>query len=136
MLAGSGWEAFLAHDSTRCSPNCKTCDYWREVWPDATQRSENMKKACRKISSFRARYPESLEWSRKAKPLLRQKLDNLYRECQVFATDRIKRAVDEAFLDLAKYKDSYEKPRDAANAESETSTAEIGDSSPPERPDP
>jgi len=101
-LAASGWEAFLCHDSTRCRPNCKTCGYWREVWPDATQRSESMKRARQKISTFRARYPESLEWSRRAKTFLRQALDKLYRECQEFATDRIKAAVDEAFSDLAK----------------------------------
>ena len=101
-LAGSGWEAFLCHDSTRCQPTCKTCSYWREVWPDETQRRENMKKASQKISAFRARYPESMEWSRKAKTILRQEVDKLYRECQVFATDLIKKAVDDAFSDSSK----------------------------------
>lgn len=102
ILAGSGWEAFLCHDSTRCPPNCKTCGYWRQVWPDATQRSENMMKARKKILIFRARYPESMEWSRRAKIVLQQELDKLYRECQEFAKVRIKRAVDEVFTDLGK----------------------------------
>ena len=61
-----------------------------------------MKKAREKISTFRSRYPESMEWSRKAKTFLRQELDKLYRECQEFATVRIKSAVDEEFSHLSK----------------------------------
>ena len=30
-LADSGWESFLSHEGTRCSPSCVTCRYWESV---------------------------------------------------------------------------------------------------------
>lgn len=75
-LAESGWESFLSHDATRCKPNCKACAYWMTVWPDATQRTENMKTVRDKILAFRARYPDSMQWSRRAQTSLRQRLEH------------------------------------------------------------
>lgn len=93
-LANSGWESFLSHDSTKCDAGCKTCEYWKMVWPDKNQRIKNLKKARKKISDFLLRYPQSIELSSKAKDALRQELDSIYRECQLFATNRIKKAVE------------------------------------------
>ena len=40
VLAESGWESFLSHQSVRCTSNCKNCSYWHRVWPDAVQREQ------------------------------------------------------------------------------------------------
>ncbi len=105
-LAESGWESFLSHDSTRCTPTCNTCAYWRTVWPDSAERVQNIRNAREKITAFRARYPESLEWSQKTRTSLHQTVDTLYRECQEFAAVQIKKAVDEAFSNLSRAQDS------------------------------
>jgi len=31
VLADSGWESFLSHDSTRCVAGCNSCAYWNSV---------------------------------------------------------------------------------------------------------
>lgn len=59
-LAESGWESFLAHDSTQCVANCPNCLYWKTIWPDQTQRIKNLKTAREKILTFRSNYPNSL----------------------------------------------------------------------------
>jgi len=100
-LAEFGWESFLSHVSTRCGAACNSCRYWREVWPDPTERADGMGSARREIEAFRSRYPASLEWSRGARTSLRQKVDSLYRECQEFATSQIRRVADEAFSSLS-----------------------------------
>jgi hypothetical protein len=92
-LAKTGWESFLSHDGTNCSAHCKTCGYWKTIWPDEIK-VENLKAARRKILEFRARYAESIELNQKAHDSLRFELDKVYRECQTFAMDRIKEAVE------------------------------------------
>jgi len=92
-LAKTGWESFLSHDGSKCSVHCKTCVYWTTIWPDETK-TENLKAARRKILEFRAGYKKSIELNHKAREALRQELDKIYRECQTFASDRIKEAVD------------------------------------------
>ena len=99
-LAESGWESFVSHDSSRCGATCKTCAYWSKIWPDPAERIENLDKARQKITAFRARYPESLEWSRRVSGTLRPTVDSLYRDCQKFAADEIRRSVDESFSKL------------------------------------
>ncbi len=100
-LAECGWESFLSHDATSCALACNTCRYWGTVWPDLTERAENMKNARQKITTFRSQYPTSLQWSRSARTLLRQTVDSLYRSCQGFATSQITKTVDEAFSSLS-----------------------------------
>ena len=92
-LAKTGWESFLSHDGTKCGEHCKTCAYWKTIWPDE-MRAKNLKAARRKILEFRARYSESIELNQKAHISLRRELDKIYRECQSFATARIKKAVE------------------------------------------
>jgi len=100
-LGESGWESFLSHDSTRCRTACNTCRYWRTVWADPTERTECMKNARQKIATFRSQYPASLQWSRCARTFLRQAADSLYRGCQEFATNQIRKTADEAFSGLS-----------------------------------
>jgi len=92
-LAKTGWESFLSHDGTKCGEHCKTCAYWKTVWPDEI-RAQNLKAARRKILEFRARYSESIDLNLKAHDSLRKELDKIYRECQSFASGRIKEAVE------------------------------------------
>jgi hypothetical protein len=101
-LAESGWESFLSHDSSRCEHGCRTCTYWGAIWPDLDSRIQNMKRAREQIISFRARYPESLDWSRKARTSLEQAVDALYRGCQEFAEGQIDKVIAEAFPNLSR----------------------------------
>jgi hypothetical protein len=113
-LADGGWESFLSHDSTRCLQDCKTCAYWRAVWPDVAERVARMRMARQKIAAFRARDPNSLDWSERTKRQLQQTVDGLYRDCQEFATARINKSVAEAFAIVSK--DSREHPQYPAAA--------------------
>jgi hypothetical protein len=102
VLANNGWECFLSHDSCRCDKGCKTCAYWRGIWAVDADRKLNMKRVREKISVFRSNYREATEWGDRARLALRHKMDALYRECQEFATVRIKSAVEELFEELHK----------------------------------
>ena len=93
-LAKSGWASFLSHDSTNCSHGCKTCVYWRSVWPEDTQRVENLKDARRRITEFRGEYKHAIQLGQDAQPELCEELEKIYRECQTFASSCIKGAVD------------------------------------------
>lgn len=99
-LAKNGWESFLTHDSTSCNAGCKTCTYWKNVWPDETQRHKNLKRARDRISAFRNQYANSILLNSKAQESLHKELEKIYRECQLFATTRIKGAVDQVVLSV------------------------------------
>jgi hypothetical protein len=96
VLAGSGWESFLAHDGKRCPAGCKTCEYWKTVWPDDADRLLKLPAVCNRIREFRARFPQAVAVCELAKRDLSESLGLLYRECQEFATDKIATAVGEA----------------------------------------
>ena len=96
MLAGSGWESFLAHDGKRCAAGCKTCEYWRTLWPDDVERSQRLSAAGNRIREFRARFPKAVACCDSARRDLRESLGSLYRECQEFAADKITGAVGQA----------------------------------------
>jgi len=93
-LAETGWESFLSHDSTACIANCKTCLYWRTVWPSQVQGVENLKESRQRIILFRKDYLATTEWSAKTRQELRERLEKLYRDCQDFATSQIQTAAD------------------------------------------
>lgn len=93
-LAETGWESFLSHDCTRCPPSCKTCGYWMRVWPEAGERDTRLKKTREKILTFRTAYSCYLEVSLRARAVLEPSIEAIYRDCQQFATTRIKEAVD------------------------------------------
>lgn len=96
-LAESGWESFLSHDGSRCAPSCKTCAYWRSVWPDETLRANALRSAALKIRAFRSSYPNSNEWCARIHAALREKANALYRECQNSANQQIRAIADEFF---------------------------------------
>src|SRR5205823_3912904 len=61
LLAATGWESFLSHDSLKCDPGCKSCSYWQEIWPLATERIARLEAARAAISNFRKRYRPYLD---------------------------------------------------------------------------
>jgi len=61
-----------------------------------------MKNARARILTFRARYPNALEWSQKIKTGVRPMVDTLYRDCQQFAVLQINKTVDDVFSNLGK----------------------------------
>lgn len=101
VLAQTGWESFLGHDSSRCPAECKTCAYWNTIWPDAQERATNLRLSRERIERFREKYVAAMRWIAEARPHLVEKLGTLYRECQSFATDRIRVAADSLFEQLS-----------------------------------
>ncbi len=100
-LADSGWESFLSHDSTKCAETCKTCHYWKLVWPEQKQRSRNLQNALKRIFEFRTEYDQATQLGLKAQLSLHQELERLYRECQSFATSHIKGSLDQVISNLS-----------------------------------
>lgn len=99
-LAKSGWESFLSHNSTKCGDGCNNCEYWRSVWPDDNQRVNNLNDTRRRITEFRDEYEQATRLSQIALPSLHEELEKIYRECQTFATNCIKGAVDNVIASL------------------------------------
>ena len=97
VLAPSGWESFLSHNSEQCTSGCKNCLYWKDVWPNSEIRSDKLKSARVNISAFRSKFPEALKWGIIARSELTQPLDQVYRECQEFAVVRIRKEVEKVF---------------------------------------
>lgn len=92
-LASSGWESFLCHDGSGCKPDCKTCVYWRSVWPNSQIRFEKLMTARARIVSFRAKFPKEMASCERARNELKISLEILYREGQEFAAQKINQSV-------------------------------------------
>lgn len=99
-LASSGWESFLSHDSTKCDELCKTCAYWKSIWPDDSVRLKKLQHARLQIAEFRSDYAQFISASSGASPILRQQLELIYRDCQSFATSRISQAAEQVAATL------------------------------------
>jgi hypothetical protein len=100
MLADTGWESFLCHSSKNCSAPCNSCTYWNKVWPDLEERIAQLNATRERIKAFRARYQPYLELNAKARVVLAEKIDIIYRDCQEFATTRIREAVEDVLKEL------------------------------------
>jgi hypothetical protein len=94
-LAGTGWESFLSHDATRCDERCRSCSYWKEIWPNPNERVRNLQFAKERIAGFRRKYAAYLELNANARLKLAENIEAIYRDCQQFATTRIKKSVEE-----------------------------------------
>jgi len=94
-LAQSGWESFLSHDGSRCDASCRTCAYWKTIWPDAAERKSHLRQSMQRIAQFRELYPEF----GRVLPYLKQHLPHylaiLYKDCQTFADSRIESLMKE-----------------------------------------
>lgn len=100
-LAENGWESFLSHNGSRCAPGCKTCAYWRGIWPEDSQRVQALIAACHRVLAFQSPYGQFIQWSAGARETLRVKIEALYRDCQRFATDEIAKLVAEVNLEFS-----------------------------------
>jgi hypothetical protein len=89
-LATTGWESFLSHDATRCPAICLTCEYWRSVWPDETERVLKLKGNLQRLRAFRGAFPEFEEVVPHLRETLPGILTKLYADCQDFAEKEIK----------------------------------------------
>ncbi len=99
-LAESGWESFLSHDSETAAMAATHAGYWSIVWPEASERISKLQAARDRIRAFRANYAPYLEMNARARVVLAAKMDAIYRDCQEFATTRIKEAVEDVLRDL------------------------------------
>ena len=55
LLAKTGWESFLSHNSKGCAFGCNSCAYWRTVWlGDDGQHIKNLQETRCRITEFRA----------------------------------------------------------------------------------
>ena len=100
VLAQSGWESFLSHDGTRCDAGCRTCAYWKMIWPDEQQRKSELSKSTQRIARFREIYPQFGRVLPHLKEHLPHYLAILYKDCQTFADSRIDSLMKE-FLEKA-----------------------------------
>jgi hypothetical protein len=99
-LAENGWESFLSHDGTRCATGCRTCAYWRRIWPEESLRIHALNEARQRVVAFQVPYKQFIQWSAGARDTLRVKIEMLYRDCQRFADEEIKKLVAEVNLDF------------------------------------
>ena len=99
-LAENGWESFLLHDGSRCAAECRTCGYWRKIWPDDMLRRESLAAARKKITEFQLPFSQFVGWSASARGTLTEKIETLYRDCQQFAIKEIGKLVAEVNLDF------------------------------------
>jgi len=96
VLASSGWESFLSHDSIRCPVGCKSCSYWRELMPIQEIRTDHLLKSANRIREFRA-IPEihaALKASESMQKEAAIALQEFYREGQNYAQSRIDSLAD------------------------------------------
>ena len=100
LLAENGWESFLSHDGSQCAKECKTCSYWGKVWPEEATKLHSLAEARQRVLAFQSPYKQFIIWSSGAKETLRVKIEMLYRDCQRFADEEIKKLVAEANLDF------------------------------------
>jgi hypothetical protein len=99
-LASSGWESFISHDGSKCPPECMNCSYWRSVWPDEVERMTRLVSARQRIIEFRNRHDECLRLNEILRPGLIAHLAEVYRDCQTFATESIRKRTEEALAIL------------------------------------
>lgn len=93
-LARTGWESFLSHDGPRCGPSCRTCLYWKQVWPNESERRRIMAGNLHRIRLFRAKFREFQALIPSLVEGMPRLLAKLYSDCQQFAESEIKVLLD------------------------------------------
>jgi len=89
-LARSGWASFLSHNGEKCVETCKTCLYWRGVWPDETERKRMLQEGLERIQIFRDQFAEFRAVHPALMETLPVVLTKLYSDCQAFAESEIR----------------------------------------------
>lgn len=90
ILATTGWESFLSHDASRCGVICRTCEYWKSVWPNEAERSVKLKENLQRLRAFRSAFPEFERVIPSLNQTLPEILTKLYSDCQIFAEKEIR----------------------------------------------
>ena len=88
-LARSGWESFLSHDGAHCAAGCHTCQYWKSIWEDETERRHRLKESLRRVRLFRHEFSEFEQILPSLMETLPALLTKLYSDCQTFAEAEI-----------------------------------------------
>ncbi len=88
-LAETGWESFLSHDSRRCPVNCRSCEYWKSVWPDDMNRRIHLQDSLARVRAFRKQFEYFIEIRTIVSAALPKLLATLYADCQAFAETEI-----------------------------------------------
>jgi hypothetical protein len=101
-VSDDGWESFLSHDGSRCSPECKTCGYWKGLWPESASRVAFLADAKGKVRRFQEPYSPFIVWSGKNRDTIRRKVEKLYRDGQTFATEEIEKLTSEVGPEFSK----------------------------------
>ena len=89
-LAAFGWASFLSHDGSRCGSSCLTCQYWKSIWADETERKQRLNENLLRIQSFRSTFSEFEQILPGLNETLPALLTTLYADCQTFAESEIK----------------------------------------------
>jgi len=100
-LAGTGWASFLSHNGERCPMTCKTCLYWRSVWPDEMERKRMLRESLDRIEGFRDQFREFQEARQAIMEALPIVLTKLYSDCQAFAESEIRLTIERFNLALS-----------------------------------
>ena len=90
LLADYGWESFLSHDGN-CGAQCKTCAYWKNVWPVDRERFSQLSENLERIRAFRSRFPEFETMRLSISLALPALVTKLYTDCQDFAEAEIRK---------------------------------------------
>ena len=93
-LAKSGWESFLSHDGSRCSPTCPTCLYWRGVWEDDAERRLRLSENLQRLRLFRSSFSEFEQILPPILDTMPALLTKLYADCQAFAKTEMESLMD------------------------------------------
>ena len=93
-LAKSGWESFLCHDGSRCSPTCLTCLYWKGIWQDERERKLRLSENLQKLRLFRSSFSEFEETIPSLMDTMPALLTKLYADCQAFAEREMEALLD------------------------------------------
>jgi Asp-tRNA(Asn)/Glu-tRNA(Gln) amidotransferase C subunit len=115
-LEATGWESFLSHSGDRCDSNCKTCKYWVERWPDLGERKQRLEQALQRIRAFRQRFAGLFASIQVIREVVRKDVEELYRECQDFATVRIDRMTASVMGELNSRTDIDRQARETADS--------------------
>ena len=95
----------LSHDGARCQSKCMNCSYWRVMWPDEAERIERLSAARQRILDFRQSHGEGIRLNDILRSSLIAHLNEVYRDCQVFAEDSIRRRTEDTLAILEKKPD-------------------------------
>jgi hypothetical protein len=93
-LAKSGWESFLSHDGSKCSPVCATCLYWKGVWGNEAERTLRLSENLQKLRLFRKSFSEFEQILPSLIDTMPALLTKLYADCQAFAETEMESLLD------------------------------------------